>query len=187
MEKSPKMGKALILVDIQNDYFPKGNMELVGAVMASMQAQKILYYFREKEWPIFHVQHIAVRAGATFFLPNTKGMEIHDTVKPLINEKIIIKHYPNSFRETELLLQLQQQKINELFIIGMMTHMCIDSTVRAAFDFGFKITLLQDACATRDLVIAGDKVPARLVQQAFLAALKSPFATLSKVSEFCKK
>jgi len=180
------MKTALLLIDIQNDYFPGGNMELTGAIVASIQAQKMLSYARSKALSIFHIQHIATRSNATFFLPKTNGVQIHDNVKPLESESVIIKHYPNSFRETELLSQLQQQAIETLLAAGMMTHMCVDSTVRAAFDLGFTINLLQDACATRDLVFNERRIAASSVQQAFLAALSTSFAQLVSVSDYKK-
>ena len=92
----------LILVDIQKDYFPGGRMELVGMNDASRNARELLQFFRGKKWPMFHIQHIAVNDGATFFLPNSLGMEIHENVTPISNEPVIQKHHPNSFLNTKL-------------------------------------------------------------------------------------
>jgi nicotinamidase-related amidase len=145
------MNPALVLVDIQQDYFPGGRMEVVGAVEASRAAKKLLGHFREKNLPIVHVQHISTRTGSTFFLPNTKGINIHESVSPLPNETVIKKHFPNSFRDTDLQKYLGSQGIKELVICGMMSHMCIDATVRAAFDRGYTCIVIHDACATRNL------------------------------------
>src|ERR1035437_247176 len=117
------MNKALIIVDIQNDYFDKGTMTLVGSEQASENARLILDRFRAEGLPVIHIQHIAKSPAATFFLPNTVGAEIHKNVKPLLQEKVIVKHYPNSFRETELLDYLKSNNIRNLVICGMMTHM----------------------------------------------------------------
>lgn len=170
------MTKALLLIDIQNDYFPGGSMELEGSEAAGVQAGKLLAYFRENNQPVIHIQHLANRPGATFFIPGTKGAEFHPSVKPLATETIFEKHYPNSFRETPLLNYLRHNNIDELVVAGMMTHMCIDTTVRAAFDLGFKCYLAHDACATRSLSFQGASVPAGQVQQAYLAALNGLFA-----------
>ncbi|MBI4405382.1 MAG: cysteine hydrolase [Deltaproteobacteria bacterium] len=170
--------KTLILVDIQKDYFPGGRMELVGALEASLAAQKLLSHFRLKHWPIIHVQHVAKKPEATFFLPKTVGVEIHDHVKPIASEIVVTKHFPNGFRETELLKKLETSHVESLVIAGMMTHMCIDATTRAAADLGFDCAVVHDACATRDLTFENTVVPARQVHGAFLAALASGYANV---------
>jgi nicotinamidase-related amidase len=183
-EKQP-MTQSLLIVDIQNDYFPGGAMELVGSPEAGVQAGILLRQFRKAGRPILHIQHLAARPGATFFLPGTPGAEIHASAAPLPGEPLFQKHFPNGFRETPLLEHLRGQGITELVIAGMMTHMCIDTTVRAAFDLGFPCLLAADACATRNLTRGGVTVPAEQVQAAFLAALDGTFAKVRTVDELC--
>ncbi|WP_089321533.1 cysteine hydrolase family protein [Pontibacter ummariensis] len=178
------MSKALIVIDIQNDYFENGAMELVGALQASENAKQLLTKFRNENLPIVHVQHIGMSPDATFFLPDTKGAEIHKNVKPEDGEKLIVKYYPNSFKETDLLDHLKSLGVTELVFTGMMTHMCIDATVRAARDFGFKCTVIGDACATRDLEVKGAHVKAADVQTAFLAALTFFYANIQNTKEY---
>ena len=179
------MPTALVLVDLQNDYFPGGTMELVGADSAVAQAALLLQAFRQRALPIFHVQHIAKRPGATFFLPGTRGAEIHDAVRPTAGEPVVVKHFPNSFRETSLLEDLRSAGASKLVFAGMMTHMCIDTTVRAAADLGFQCALAQDACATRALQFAGQRIEAEHVQLAYLAGLNGTFASVRSVQELC--
>lgn len=167
---------ALLLIDIQNDYFPGGKMELEGSEAAVQVAARLLDFFRTQGWPIIHVQHLAVRPGAPFFVPNTPGVEIHSRVQPRAGEIVIQKHFPNSFRETELLRHLQKQKISHLMIAGMMTHMCVEAATRAAVDLGFTCLVAQDACATRSLQFQERVVAAPDVQAAFLAALQGLYA-----------
>jgi nicotinamidase-related amidase len=167
---------ALLIIDIQNDYFPGGAMELEGADAAAAKAAQALQSFREKKLPVVHVRHLSVRPGSTFFLPGTKGAEIHGAVLPQGNETVIEKNFPNSFRATKLQEQLSGLGIKNLVVAGMMTHMCVDASVRHAADLGYKITLLGDACATRAQKIAGETVPARQVHLAFLAALNGFYA-----------
>lgn len=123
--------------------------------------------------------------GATFFLPDTKGIQIHESVAPLKGETVLQKSYPNSFRETLLLEHLHRQQITQLVIAGMMTHMCIDTTTRAAADLGFHCLLAHDACATKSLSFSGATVLAEHVQTAFLAALDGLFARVLSVEEVC--
>jgi nicotinamidase-related amidase len=177
------MSIALVLVDIQNDYFPGGAMELVGPTAAADQAAKILAAFRSKGLPVVHIQHISLRPGATFFLPGTAGAEIHERVRPNPGETVIQKHFPNSFRETSLLEHLREHKVSRLAIAGMMTHMCIDTTTRAATDLGFACTLAHDACATRALSFNGTQVSAGDAQTAYLAGLNGSFAKIVSADE----
>jgi nicotinamidase-related amidase len=167
---------ALLLVDIQNDYFPGGRMELVGSVEAGRKAAEVLEAFRASGWPVVHVRHESIQPGASFFLPGTPGAEIHESVRPLPGEAGATKHFPNSFRETGLFERLRALSVGRIVIAGMMTHMCVDATTRAAFDLGLECTVLADACATRDLVFDGRTVAAADVHASFLAALGAAYA-----------
>ena len=177
------MNTALLIVDIQRDYFPGGKMELVGTEKASGQAGRILAFFRGKKLPVFHVQHISTRPDAAFFLPDTEGVSIHDAVAPISDEIVIRKHFPNSFRDTELQDILQKKQIQRLVICGMMSHMCIDATVRAAFDHGYACIVVHNACATRALSFNGMEIPADHVHGAYMAALGTVYAKVLSVDE----
>ena len=180
------MKTGLILVDIQNDYFPGGAMELVGIQKAVIRAKELLTSFRENCWPTFHIQHISIQENASFFLPETVGVEIHDDIKPLADERVITKHFPNSFRETGLLEELHKDQIEQLVICGAMSHMCIDATTRAAFDLGFNCAVIQDACATRNLEFGGQTIAADHVHGSFMAALGSVYASVLDLDEYTR-
>jgi len=173
---APHDNQALILVDIQNDYFPGGRNPVVGAEAAATVTKNVLDKAREKHEAIIHIQHTSLRPNATFLLPDTPGSDIHPLVAPLPDETVVQKHHPNSFRDTTLLAELQSRQISRLFFCGMMTHMCIDTTVRAASDLGFQCIIVGDATATKDLTYGSITVPAVHVQAAFLAALSGLFA-----------
>ena len=177
------MTRALLIVDIQNDYFTGGKMELEGSEPASLRAGGLLAAFRQRRMPIIHVQHVSIRPGATFFLPDTDGVRIHENVAPSASETVIQKHFPNSFRDTPLLDHLRKNAIDELVIAGMMTHMCVDATTRAASDFGFRCFLAHDACATRALSFGTMKIPSDHVHGSFVAALSGTYATVQPASE----
>ena len=174
---------ALLVIDIQNDYFPGGAMELEGADAAGAKAAEAIRSFREKSLPVVHVRHLSVRPGSTFFLPGTRGADINAAVAPQGNEIVVEKNFPNSFRNTNLQQVLEKQGIKNLVVAGMMTHMCVDASVRHAADLGYKITLLGDACATRAQSYAGEKVPAKQVHAAFLAALNGFYAKVIPTHE----
>lgn len=181
------MKTALLIVDIQKDYFPGGKMELEGSTEASLRAKELLELFRAEKLPVIFIQHISAQKGATFFLPDSEGALIHENVRPLPGETVIRKHYPNSFRETELLDHLKKEQIGRLLVCGMMTSMCIDATVRAAFDYGFPCVVLHDACATMSLKFKDSTIPATHVHGAFLAALGSVYARVMSTKDAIEK
>lgn len=127
---------------------------------------------------------LSLKEGATFFLPNTEGVEIHKTVEPIDGETIIEKHFPNSFLQTDLLSRLKSKEVKELVICGMMTHMYIDATVRAAKELGFGCTLIEDACTTKDLSYSDQFVPAKQVHYSFIGALNGAYATVKNTREY---
>ncbi|MDA8137268.1 MAG: cysteine hydrolase family protein [Desulfobacteraceae bacterium] len=175
--------QGLVLIDIQNDYFPNGRMALEGMDQAAANASQLLEHFRAKKYPIFHIQHTALQTGATFFLPGTSGAQIHRCVAPLPKEKVIGKHFPNSFLATGLQSTLEQADVKEVVFCGAMSHMCVDSTVRAGFDLGFRCIVAEDACATKELTYNGQAIAAAKVHAAFRAALAHPFARIIKTAQ----
>ncbi len=162
-------------------------MPLEGSQEAAQAAGRLLGFFRENGMPVIQVRHISVHAGATFFIPNTPGIEFHAAVKPLETETVIQKHFPNSFRETGLLAHLQQNGVRRLVIAGMMTHMCVDATTRAATDLGFQCLIAQDGCATRSLKFQERVIPAGDVHGAFLAALNGAYGRVMSVDQIIKE
>lgn len=177
------MNTALLLIDIQNDYFQNGRMPLEKSTEACQKAQEVLQVYRAKQLPVVHIQHISTRPDAVHFLPCTKGVEFHPSVLPIKNETVIKKHYPNSFKDTALLNYLIKHQISHLIVGGMMTHMCVEATVRAAYDLGFSCTVLSDACATKNLEFNGMSIPAQTVHNAYLAGLQPLYAEVISVKE----
>ena len=167
------MKTALLVIDIQKDYFPGGKYPLVEPLAAAKKAYMLLQCFREHGGHHIHIQHISLEPDATFFIKGDNGSDIHDSAAHFVGEPIVYKHHPNSFRETNLLEMLKEWDIERVVITGMMTHMCVDATARAAGDLGFKVIVAEDACATRDLKYSDTIIPAEHVHKAFLAALKS--------------
>ena len=172
------MDPTLLLIDIQNDYFEGGAMALPHSAEAAMRAAAVLAYWREQGRRVIHMQHIAKRAGATFFLPGTAGAEIHASVQAREGEMVIQKQFPNCFRETSLLDRLRELGTRELVIAGMMSQLCIDTTTRAAADLGFACTVVHDACAARALEFQGLALSAQQVHAAYMAALQGSFAKM---------
>ncbi len=158
--KNNPMKTALLIVDIQNFYFPGDGPGLAHAEKASLAAKEVLKIFRDRKQLVVHVRH-----------KSAKGFEIHPNVAPLPEEKVITKEEVNSFQKTDLLEYLKTNNIKRLVIIGMQTQMCLEGAVRAAHDFGFECVVVQDACATRDLKFGDKTVKAEDVQTAILATI----------------
>lgn len=161
----------LVLIDIQNDYFPNGALVLDGANAAATKANQLLKLFRDKQLPIIHIQHETTKLEMGFMLPSSFGQKLHNSVSPLNNEACFTKHYPNAFWQTELETDLKEKNIENLVIVGMMTHMCVSTTARAAMERGFKTTIIHDACATRSLEFDGEVIPGETVHKTALAEL----------------
>jgi len=177
------MSRALVIVDIQKDYFPGGRMELVGAEAAPAQARELLSAFRRTGEPVFHVQHVFESEDAPFFTPGSEGAEIHPAVAPGAGETIIVKHHANAFLGTPLADRLRQSNIDDVVICGMMTSMCVDASARAAADLGFDTSIAADACAAPDLHASDEIIPGATVHKAFLAALGAMVADVRDTDE----
>lgn len=176
--------QALIIIDVQNDYFKGGKMELVNPEGAAANIRKVLEKTRAKGETVIYIQHIAMDPSAGFLVFNTPGIEINRNVAPVAGEKVIVKQYPNSFRETALNEYLKEQGITDLVITGMMTHVCVDATTRAAKDLGYTCTVIADACATRALEVDGEKVEASQVQKALIGSLAFYYADIQTADQF---
>ncbi|MBS1894835.1 MAG: cysteine hydrolase [Actinobacteria bacterium] len=175
--------KTLLIIDIQNDYFPGGAYPLVGPEAAAERASSLLARFRELGAPVVQMQHVWDAPDAQFMRPGTEGVEINDAVRPLDGETVITKAMPNSFLGTDLESTLRSQDTDGIVVAGMMTSMCVDATVRAAADLGFDVTVAADACAAPDLEYGGVQVPGPSVHAAFIAALGDGYAMLASVEE----
>lgn len=176
--------RALVIVDIQNDYFPGGAWELSGMEAAADNAAKLLAGARAGGDLIIHIKHEFPTSDAPFFKPGSHGAQIHDKVKNHGDEAVVVKHEINAFQGTNLKELLDQNKTEELVICGAMSHMCVDAAARAAHDYGYKVNIVHDACACRDLDFNGVNVPASQVQAAYMAALGFAYATMHSTSEF---
>jgi nicotinamidase-related amidase len=175
-QRKPDMSRrAVLVVDIQNEYFPSGKLPLVGMAEATAKAVKIIAAARDKGDMVVNIRHEMPIPEAPVFTPGSAGVQFHAAVLPAENEAVIVKNFPNSFRDTGLKGMPDAKGIEEVVVIGAMSHMCIDATVRAANDFGYQTTTIHDACATRDLEFGGTTVPAAQVHAALMAALASAY------------
>ena len=174
---------ALLIVDLQNDYFQGGKCELEGTEAAAKNAATLISFFRSKDLPVVHVHHEFPTTDAPFFVPNSEGVKVHPSVQELEGEPVVIKNQVNSFRDTNLKSILEELKVDSVLICGAMSHICIDAVTRAANDFGYSCAVAHDACATRAVEFNGISVPAKQVHAAFMAALGFGYANVASTND----
>ncbi|WP_353173032.1 cysteine hydrolase family protein [Acinetobacter rudis] len=163
---------ALLVIDVQNDYFANGKMELHHPEDALNNINRLEQHFIQAKQPIIYIQHIFKDPDAAFFVQDTDGVKLHADLKIDEDSTIIIKHFPNSFFQTTLQQHLKQMGVSQLLITGMMTHMCVDATTRAALELGYETVVVSDATATKSLQFSEHAVDAQTVQYTLLAALQ---------------
>ena len=176
------MNKALLIIDVQNFYFEEGAGRLFEPEKAANQIAKVLDYFRKTNQTVIHIQHMDKEKMEAEVIDPL--VAIHESVAPIDGEIIVKKAYPSGFRETNLKEVLDEFQIKELVIVGMMSHMCVDTTVRAASNYGYKITVLHDCCTTRSLTFQDTTIDAVTVHKAFMASFEGFFAEVQSVQEY---
>ena len=178
---------ALILIDIQYDYFEGGRMTLPNIDAVAENASQLLTDFRQRGAPVFHIRHINSSTEAGFFRPDSEGSKIHPSVAPLPSEIVITKNRPSAFVSTDLAERLQVAKITKLVICGAMSQMCVDATARAAVDMGFAVIVVEDACAAANISFDGIDVPATQVHASIMAPLSAAYAKVSKTRDIVER
>ncbi len=163
---------ALIVIDIQNDYFADGAFALTDMEAAAGKAANLIERFRAKDGLIIHIQHKMIRPNPPFFIPGSDGEKIATCVLPKTGEPVVVKTFANAFRDTDLIVQLKALGVIDLVIVGAMGNNCVAATTRAATDFGFQVTVVHDACASASLSFLDKVVPSDMIHAAFMAALK---------------
>lgn len=172
------MRPALLLIDVQNEYFrPHGQWPLPAGEEALANIHLLLAGFRLAHLPVFHIVHERLDPASPVFRPGTIGAAIHPAIDIHSGEYRIRKHFPGSFSQTALEAYLRREEVDTLAICGFMTHMCCDTTTRQASERGLAVWFASDATAARDLELEGGIVPHSLVHRATLAVM-TRFATV---------
>ena len=175
---------ALILIDIQNDYFKDGRWPVENMLEVSANAARLLQHARNKAHSVIHIRHENPSVDAPFFRPGTQGAVVHSSVSPENNEPVILKHRPNSFLGTDLRQQLDDRSTKNIVICGALSQMCVDSTARTAVDFGYAVTIIENACGAKEQTFDGRELSAAQVHAAFMAPLAMSFARVTTCEIF---
>lgn len=174
---------AIVLIDYQNEYVD-GAMPLGQAgAKAIDNARQLLDKARKQDIPVFHITHHGAENGNVFD-PLSSNVEIVEQLKPHDGETVIVKNHPNAFYDTQLQSLLSSANKQQIIFAGFMSHMCVSSTARAAFDLGFDSFVCHDACATRDLPNASkEAISAEVMHDTAMAALQDRFSALVTTAE----
>ena len=171
------MKEALLIIDVQNDYFPGGARELYKPAEALERIKELIAASRESGRLVVYMQHFNGPEDS-FFKEGTPGAEIHAEIAPEDGDRVFVKRLPNSFLNTGLDEYLRGEGVEKLTVCGMMTHMCVDTSVRAASDLGYEVELVKAACAAPDLSWNGHSIPAPVVNEVYMASLNGVFCTV---------
>ncbi|ORE00873.1 Isochorismatase hydrolase [Rhizopus microsporus var. microsporus] len=179
------MKEALVIVDVQNDYFPNGKFPTDSPVETAEAIAKLIQKFREEKKEVVHVTHVVPNPTEKFpfFQEGTWGVQVHDLVKPLPTEKYIVKNYSNGFHETDLEEHLRSKGIDRIIVVGMMIHNCVNATVYAGKDAGFDCIVVDEAVNTFDQALHGEVIKAKDIKKAFLAGIQFYYAKVLKLED----
>lgn len=163
------MSRALLVIDVQNEYFtgalpithPAGHLSQILKAMDAASAAKT---------PVVVVQHHFPRPAPPLFQRGTPGWELHPEVAARPRDLLIEKTLPGSFTGTPLESWLRERGISTLAIAGYMTHMCCDTTARQGVHRGFTVEFLRDATGTLALSNPAGEVTAEELHRAILCA-----------------
>jgi nicotinamidase-related amidase len=172
---------ALILIDIQEGF---NDIDYWGGHRnnpdAEANAAKLLCFWRENRWPVFHIKHCSTNPSSRLAEGNI-GNEFMEVVKPNVSEPIIKKNVNSAFIGTDLKEQLDRAGIKKVVIAGLTTDHCVSTTTRMAGNYGYETFLVMDATATFDKTgVDGQRYSAELIHETALASLNNEFATLVK-------
>jgi nicotinamidase-related amidase len=151
-----RTNKALIVIDLQNDYFPEGKFPLWNTEETLLNIETAISKANKQNIPVVIVQHIAnsEMGIAPFFNNTTVGAEIHHRIlQAAPNAKIVIKEFADSFEQTDLEEILEELHVGELLICGMMTQNCVTHTAISKKAENYNVTVLVDCCTTVDKMI----------------------------------
>ena len=142
--------RALVVIDIQRDYFEGGKFVLFNTAPVLENILAAIKHAQAQQIPVILVQHVA-QGPAPFFNADTSGVEIHPDILTLAADApIVIKAFSDSFEKTELQALLAAQSIDELLICGMMTQNCVTHTAISKAAEQYKVSILADCCTTSD-------------------------------------
>ncbi len=145
------MNKALLVIDLQNDYFPGGKFPLWNADATLQNIESAIEKANAQKTPVILVQHVAKSGGriAPFFNEGTSGADLHPRIRAAApNALIVVKEFADSFVKTSLEATLAKLGVTELLVCGMMTQNCVTHTAISKSAEKYQVSILVDCCTT---------------------------------------
>jgi nicotinamidase-related amidase len=180
------MKRALLVIDVQNEYFPggllpvsypQGSMENILNVIETAQLNGVM---------VIVIQHTAPQPGSKTFVKDSWGWTLHDSIKNNGYDYLIEKNLPGSFTGTNLEDILKENGIDTVAISGYMTQMCCDTTARQAFHLGYSVEFLSDATGTLDISNYAGKVTAEELHRSILVTQAMRFSKVLSTDDWIK-
>lgn len=142
------MSLALLVIDLQNDYFPGGKFPLANADATLDNVERAIHRANDRGVPVVVIQHVA-DGGAPFFMAGTPGAEVHPRVLAAApGAPIVVKAHADSFVATDLEQTLTRLGATQLLVCGMMTQNCVTHTAISRSADKYAVTVLPECCTT---------------------------------------
>ena len=141
------MTKALLLIDLQNDYFPGGKFPLWNTEVVLENIERAIAKANTQGVPVIHIQHIAKGGLSPFFNEGTPGADIHPSILAAAPKAtVVVKEFADSFEKTNLEETLTKLGVTDLLVCGMMTQNCVTHTAISKAAEKYSVTILPDCC-----------------------------------------
>ena len=142
------MKKALLVIDLQNDYFPRGKFPLWNTDVVLENIERAIARANAQGIPVIHIQHVA-KGVAPFFNEGTPGADIHARILTATpNAPVVVKEFADSFEKTNLEETLAKIGVTDLLVCGMMTQNCVTHTAISKAAEKYNVTVVVDCCTT---------------------------------------
>lgn len=177
------MKRALLVIDVQNEYFT-GKLpvtyppESLGHILQALDAA------RSKGIPVVFVQHTAPAEDSPTFRKGSEEWRLHSAIANIRPDLLIEKHLPGSFTGTDLEHWLREKGIETVVISGYMTQMCCDTTARQAMHLGLRVEFLSDATGTLAVSNDAGSVTAEELHRAILVTQAMRFSKVMPTQQW---
>ncbi|MBN3724990.1 cysteine hydrolase family protein [Burkholderia sp. Ac-20379] len=144
-----KRTRALVVIDLQNDYFPGGALPLWNPETTLANIEQAIGQARAQGIPVIHVQHVSHGPRGGLFDADTPGVAIHPRILAAAPDApVVTKAFADGFWQTTLDDTLQSLGVDDLLICGMMTQNCVTHTAISKSAEKYGVTVLSDCCTT---------------------------------------
>lgn len=178
------MKRALIVVDVQNEYFEGGALPISYPPNSFSRIKEAIEEAQKAGILVVFVQHASLKENAGAFVRGSHLWEFHDDIKKLTPDLVIEKNHASSFVGTDLNWRLRTLGVDTVTIVGYMTQNCCDATARDASQLGYNVEFLSDANGTLAFSNNAGEVSAEELHRSFLVAQAFGFSRVLSLDEW---